>query len=644
MSDISVSELPGLIDGALIYREAFLAGLVPPESMGVGEWAERNRVLPSSTTAEGGPYRISRTPYAREIMEKLSPDDPTREVWVQKGSQIGFSTIGENWIGYLMANAGGPTFLLRPNIDKAKEIERERIEPMIESCEALKRVVAEKRSRDGGNTDLYKAFVGGFLRIAGANAPAGLKSTSFKNAVLDEVDDMPWSVGKQGSPVDLARKRLATFKNQSKLYGNSTPTVEGASLIEKQFKLTNQKYFHVPCVRCGEYHPIFMRNLVWDDGDTSSVRFRCPACAHEFAEHHKTEILEAGRWIATAKSKRRFVEGYHISSLYSPLGWYSWEDAAEDFLAAKRAGSESLRVFVNQVLGEAFGESAEGAEVEPLFARREVYGAEVPDGVLVLVAGVDIQTDRAELLVEGYGTGEESWRIDRRILHGNPLEPELWRKLDDVLLSQRYRHVNGDQMPISAAGIDSGYAAQQVYDYVEKRKYRNIFAIKGRGGAGVPMLEAPQRKRRGQDKRKVDVHIAGVDAVKALIYSRLRLLERGPGFCHFPATEAFDLEYFNQLCAEKRLLRHRKGFPVREWVVTRPGGRNEALDATVYAYLALQLLNPVWAALEKRRAVIKARLSGSETPVKVVTDPGPRPATTGRHTTGFVNRYRRGRG
>jgi phage terminase large subunit GpA-like protein len=642
MYSLTEDVVSDLADGAAVVRSTFMAGLMPDPIISVAEWAEKNRLLPTKTSAIGGQYRIEKTPWVREILEKLSPDDPTREVWWQKGHQIGGSTVAENWIGYLADNAGGPTLAVRPTLDKAKEWARERIQPMFDECPCFVGKVAEQRSRDGGNAQLYKDFVGGFLRVVGANVPSPLKSSSIKNGLLDEMDDMPWDVGGQGDVVELLRARLTTFGKSAKLYGNGTPTISGYSQIAKQFNDTNQKYWHVPCIRCGAYHPILWRNLVWDDGDPSSVRYRCPSCDHEFEEYHKTKICAAGRWIATAESKLSLVEGYHTSALYSPPDWLSWEDCVRRFLRAKRRGAEAMKVWVNTILGEVSNAAADGAEPDPLMARREVYEAEVPEGVLVLVAGVDVQQDRCELVVDGYGINEESWRIDRRILYGNPLEHDIWKQLDEALLTQRYRHIHGDLMPISAAAIDSGYAARQVYGYVERRTARNIFAIKGRGGSSVQMLEPPQRKRRGDDPRKVNVHILGVDSIKALIYSRLRLLERGPGFCHFPATEAFDTEYFSQLCAEKRLLRFRKGFPVLEWVVTRPGGRNEALDATVYAYGAMLLLNPVWAALEKRRAEIKARYSGGEQQPKVVTDPGPR-RVTAQGQTSFVNRYRRGR-
>ena len=642
MYSLSADILDDLADGVRICRSVCLSALMPDPIVSVAEWAESNRILPTKTSAIPGPYRFDKTPWTREIHEKLSPDDPTREVWWEKGAQIGGSTVAENWMGFLMTNAGGPTLAVRPTLDKAKEWNRERIQPMIDECPCFEGLVAEQRSRAGGNALLYKDFVGGFLRIIGANVPSPLKSSTIKNLLLDEMDDMPWNVGGQGDVVDLARARLTWFGKSAKLYGNGTPTVSGFSHIDKQFRDTNQKYFHVPCIRCGALHPILWRNIIWDEGDPSSVRYKCPSCDFEFEEYHKPRICAAGVWIATSESKHPLVEGYHTSSLYAPQELLSWEDCARKLKQAKRRGPASIQVWVNTILGEVSDAAADGAEPDPLFARREVYGAEVPEGVLVLVSGADLQPDRIEVIVDGYGIGDQSWRIDRRVIYGNPLEPEIWQKLDDVLLNQRYRHAHGDLMPISAAAIDSGYAARQVYEYVDRRRARNIFAIKGRGGTSVQMLEPPQRKRRGDDPRKVDLHILGVDQIKALIYSRLRLLERGPGFCHFPATEAFDTEYFQQLCAEKRLLRHRKGFPVLEWVVTRPGGRNEALDATVYAYGALLLLNPVWPALEKRRAEIKARLSSGSPGEMVVTDPGPRRVTAqGRES--FVNRYRRGR-
>ena len=638
----SAAPILELADGAEVVRRAWRDGLRPDPRISNVEWAEKHRILPGKTAAEGGPFRVSRTPYVREILERLNPDDPTHEVWLIAGGQVGKTTIAENWFGRLMDTAGGPCLAVRPTLDSAAGWNRQRIQPMIESTPTLLEKVAVARSRDGGNTLLFKDFIGGYLRMIGANSASGLKSSSEKNIYLDELDEMPPDIGGQGPAIDLARVRTRTFKQTYKIFGTSTPTIRGASPIETVFMETNQKYFHVPCPGCGELQVIRWENIRWDQGDPSSVHLVCVTCDEQIAEHRKTWMLEQGDWIATAVAKEPLVEGYHLSGLYSPIGWYSWEDAVKDHLKAKRQGREARKTWVNTVLAETFEEGGDGADSEMLIRRTEKYPAEVPAKCLVLTAGVDVHKDRFELEVVGYGIGEESWGIDYRVIQCNPLEIEAWQALDDVLLMQKYRHEHGDLMPISAACVDSGYSTQQVYAYTARRSARNIFAIKGMAGSGHPIVEAGKQRKTGRNAETAKLFTLGVDAIKGLIYSRLRLLEEGPGYCHFPQSDAYGVEYFQMLCAEKRLPRYSKGRLTYEWRVVRPGGRNEALDCRVYSYAALQLLNPVWSALRKRRREIQEQLAAAK------DDQVERPPKKPRRERlaareNFVNKYRKGR-
>ena len=79
---------------------AFRAGLQPDPPITVSEWSDRHRVLESSTSAEPGPWRTSRAPYLREIMDRMSTSDPCRRVTFVKCSQVGGSEAGNNAIGY----------------------------------------------------------------------------------------------------------------------------------------------------------------------------------------------------------------------------------------------------------------------------------------------------------------------------------------------------------------------------------------------------------------------------------------------------------------------------------------------------------------------------------------------------------------
>ena len=201
----------------------------------------------------------------------------------------------------------------------------------------------------------------------------------------------------------------------------------------------------------------------------------------------------------------------------------------------------------------------------------------------MLTAGVDVQDDRLEIEIVGWGRDEESWSVDYRTIYGDPSSPAVWSDLDTIL-AQRFEREDEKEMIVRAACIDSGgHHTNSVYQYVRPREGNRIFAIKGIGGQGKPLVGKPGRNNIG----KIKLFPIGVDAAKDLLFSRMRIKEPGPGYMHFPMSR--NDEYFRQLTAEKLVTRYHKGFARREWVKVRP--RNEALDVRVYAMGALGILN-----------------------------------------------------
>lgn len=586
-------------DGRQVYRDAFRAGLRPDTVLTVSAWADEHRILPQKASAEPGPWRTSRTPYLREIMDRLSPSDPAQIVVFKKGAQIGGTEGGNNWLGFMIDQAPGPAMMVQPTVEMGKRVSKQRIAPMIEDCPRLRDKVKDARSRDSGNTILAKEFPGGILIITGANSAVGLRSMPVRNLFLDEVDGYDTDVNGEGNPLDLAIKRTATFKRNRKIYICSTPGVKDLSNIERWFNRSDRNHYHVPCPHCGVLATIEWQNIRWPDGKPERAGLLCGACDRLIEEHYKTEMLEYGRWIPEVDGDGIIV-GYHLSALYSPIGWYSWADAAKDKIAASREGIEKQKTWVNTCLGEAWEESGETIDPTGLLARREHYRAEVPESVLVLTAGVDTQDDRLEVEIVGWRTGEESWGIDYRVLWGDPDGQMVWQKLDDLLASTWHRE-DGAQLRIVSCCIDSaGHRTEAVYRYVKPRQARGVYATVGRAGIGRPIISAPSPKRQGHAKRPVKVFTVGVDEGKNLLNARLQGKEHGPGYCHFPTSEAYGEAYFLQLTAEKRITRYVKGFPVREWRQIR--ARNEALDCRIEAHAALCLLNPRWDVLERRAA------------------------------------------
>lgn len=554
-------------------------------------------------------------------------------VVIMSSAQIGKSEILLNILGYFMHHEPSPILMVQPTLQMGESFSKDRVAPMLRDTPALRGQVKEPRSKDSANTLLHKKFPGGHLTICGANSPASLASRPIRVVLADEIDKYPASAGTEGDPLNLARKRTATFFNR-KIILASTPTVSQASRIEMAFAESDQRRFFVPCPHCGHFQVLKWAGMSWKKNqdkkwDGAPPAYICEECGAAIDERNKPAMLLAGEW--RGEHPCEGVAGFHINELYSP--WRSWSEMVTDWYEAQR-DSEMLRVFVNTSLGETFDTSGDSVNPDSVQERCERYPAEVPSGALCLVAGVDVQDDRLEATVLGLGKDQERWLIDHYILPGDPGGEKLWEALDDILFEGTWTHENGKDLRVAATCIDSGgHYTKRVYDYVRRRRPRLVFAIKGMAGFGREMVSSPRRKRSGRERRQVDLYPLGVDEIKTVIYARLGIDNPGPGYIHFPLSDAFDEEYFAQLTAESVRTTFTRGVPKREWVQNRP--RNEALDCLVYAWAAQILLRPNYELLEKRMGVI-CRDGAEPGPEKIARPTRRRPA----RNSGFVNRWK----
>lgn len=548
----------------------------PPPKLTISEWADRYRKLSSESAAEPGVWRTSRAPYQRGIMDAVT-DENIREVWIQKSAQVGWTEILNNVIGYHVHQDPAPMLLVQPTLEMAESWSKDRFAPMIRDTTVLAERIADPKARDSGNTLLHKKFTGGHLTVAGANSPSGLASRPIRIVLFDEVDRYPSSAGTEGDPISLGRKRTATFWSRKVLAG-STPTIKGSSRVEAGFESGDQRFYFVPCIHCGEFQRLVWAQVKWPEGQPELAEYVCVACGAMLNEADKAEMLQAGEWRSTKPFSG--IASFHISELYSP--WSTWADMAVAFVQAKKF-PETLQTWINTSLGETFEERGEQVETVGLAQRREPYTAQsIPQQVLMLTAGVDVQDDRLEVTVVGYGRDEEMWVIDHAVLRGDPGSDSLWNDLDGYLARKRETE-DGRPLLIEAAAIDSGgHFTQQVYAHCAKRKARRVWAIKGAGGFG--RLIWPKSAGRA-GKTSAQVFIVGVDTAKDVLFGRLkRVHQPGAGYIHFPVS--VDEVYFDQLTAETLIYRMVQGRRVRSYKPRSAGSRTEALDCLVYAYSA----------------------------------------------------------
>jgi len=568
------------------WRDGFLEGLRPETPLTVSEWADRYRKLSSKASAEPGPWRTDRTPYLREPMDCLSSESPVQRVVMMFAAQTGKTEAGSNWLGYVIDHAPGPMLCVQPTIEMAKRLSKQRLESMITETPVLAAKIAPARSRDSGNTMFSKEFSGGIMLMAGANSATGLRSAPCRYLFCDEVDAFPADVDGEGDPVSLAERRTTTFARR-KILLTSTPTVKDFSRIEAEYQRSDQRRFYVPCPACGAMEWLKWGQLKWADGQPETARYQCEHCGERFEEMHKPAMLRGGEWRATAPSNGR-TAGFHLSGLYSPLGWCSWEQLVDDFLRAK-GDAPALKSFVNTRLAETWEEDyAAKVSADGLLARRLDYKpGTCPAGVVLLTAGVDVQDNRLAVSVWGWGEGETGWLVWHQELMGDPTQTEVWEQLDHVLATE-WETEGGKHLKLAQVAVDSGgHCTHEVYRYVRDRVRQGVVAIKGSSRRNSPAVGKGSKVdvnwRGNVIKRGVTLYQLGTDTIKTTLFGRLRHNETTGGLNFGLAA---DDEYYRQLTSERQALRYHRGFPIREWV-KKAGDRNEALDCAVYGYAAM---------------------------------------------------------
>ncbi|WP_222832434.1 phage terminase large subunit family protein [Pseudomonas sp. SC3(2021)] len=577
-------------DGATVYCEAYFRGLQPDPDVWVDEWADEYMRIPrDSGAAEPGQYRTSRTPYAREPMRCLSPAHPCKRVVTMVASQLMKTQIALNWIGGLIHMAPSNILTLLPSLSLAKRVSS-RISKTIKATPVLRKRVASSRSRDSRNTMDTKEFEGGSLYVTTAGSAANLAELSARYVYGDEVDRWEVDVGEEGDPIELAETRGSTFGRNAKFYFSSSPTIKGASRISDLFESSDQRYFYVPCPTCGHKQVLEWERLLYSK-DYQLIHYQCagPECDVLIEEHHKGWMLANGEWIAHAEGDGETV-GFHLNALYSPPGWMDWRTLARQYEKAKRAQAkgdlEPMQVFYNTRLAKVWDSAQEQTKADVLMdrARLESYGlGSMPSGSLMLTAAVDVQANRLELMVMGWGFGMERWVIDHKVISGDPADERTWAVLDD-LLKARYRHPCGVGLAILATAVDSGgHHTDEVYQFCRMRRWRNIFAIKGASKPGRPVIaQRPSMVDvtwKGQTERHgAELWFVGTDTAKDWIYNRYPFPD-GPGSLHF-ANDLPD-DFFAQCVAERKVARYVRGHKRVEWIKGK-AERNEALDLMVY--------------------------------------------------------------
>lgn len=520
-------------------------------------------------------------------------------VVVKTCSQVGKSDIMNNVIGRFVHLDPCTIMMVQPTLEMAQDFSKSRIAPMIRDTKVLTPLFYDRNevgsSRNSAQTILSKFFTGGRLVFCGSNSPAGLASRPIRILLCDEVDRFAVSAANEGDPVDLAAKRQTTYWNyKTGLF--STPTNEGASRIDIEYLAGTQEEWQHQCPNCGEYHALDYRQMNVDYTEkkdeagnktviVKSVMWQCPDCGFEYDE--LTIKKAPQKYIAqNPDAIQNGIRSFWLNGFSSP--WLTWAEIMREWLEAQGMPTRESVVY-NTRFGLSYKLTGEYDDETVFLNRREMYNAEIPEGVLLLTAAVDVQKNRLEYEICGWGVGEECYGIIKSVVMGEPTDEATWLELDKVL-DREWHFSDGTALKVSRTFIDSGYSTRNVYAYCLKNMAKGRFAIKGKGGSGLPLLYKYDNPR----DQPILLTILGVDDGKQEVFARLGIKEPRAQYFHFPlndeylANRGYDVVYFKQLISEHRVTRVVGGMVVTGWEPLERDQRNEALDLRVYNLACLK--------------------------------------------------------
>ncbi len=596
---------------------------VPKENLTVAECVGKYRHVTRDESVRPGLWDNNLAPFAVEIMDSFTEHE-VNQISMMGSAQVVKTEIIKNIIFYSIANDPQKILLLYPTEDAARSFSKEKLEPMLNQNPKLAGKISAPKSRDSSNRTLYKKFIGGSLSMVGSNSPTSLAQRSVKIVISDDVDRIPQSAGDEGDPVVLAEERTESYT----LFGYkharfSTPTIKDFSRIERLYLQSDRRQFYVPCPFCGSEQTLIWENLRWEKKEERNLfdvietihlphtaKYECKNCKKLIPENHKSWMLNNGKWIAE-KPEIKKHRGYWINRLYSPFS--AWENIVTKFLQSKD-DPQTLKTFYNTSLARTWEElDSESIEDKTLLKRVENYMTAdnpfIPNGVLVLTSFIDVQGDRLECLVSGFGVKEEWWVIAREVFYGEIERDQVWEDAFNFVWETIFTREDETELSVKRLFIDnSAYTKrvnQVIYDRrkgmvdgeIEKlditdRRNFGLWGAKGKGGAGRPLIPKTLTASMGGRLRTL---VTGVDEGKTSLFQRLNIWDKnrksGAKVIHF-SKEFCDIDFFEQLTAEKKVQKWSSRGPQMYWVKKKSGQANEVLDMMVGCLAALEHLNP----------------------------------------------------
>lgn len=495
------------------FKNIIESGKVSISNIKPSDWVEQNVIMGKPFP---GPYRYSRTPFWKEIIDCFAQDHPMRWIAIKKGAQIGASSgvliPVQLW---MIKNDPSNTYFLvgSPNlIEKATE----KLDIGIDNAglrKFIKPQVMRKRSQKSGDTNNKKEFSGGYIHIGSANNHKDIRDVSLKYGLFDDWESVKGKSKESGNTAKLLEQRFAAYQDVHKIAYVSTPELEEHSNIEQVYLLGDQRKFLIPCPCCGDYIELLWvtegGGITWkldDNGKviSESVGYICQSCGGFFDDKNKHELLNHGYWKPTAEPSKPGYYSYHISSLYAPIGMYDWEHYVNDYLEANPEGqprNEDLwKTFVNVVLGETYKNPTVELKANQLQKNVRNYDIgtvpekmSIADGngkIVLLTFACDlngkVEDARLDWEIVGWSENGTSYSISHGSIgtfipnesgkknkvvretwtYEHNKQNSVWPELNTILNAD-YLTDTGRKMKILISGIDTGYCELQAFTYID---------------------------------------------------------------------------------------------------------------------------------------------------------------------------------
>ena len=561
------------------YQKKALEYLRPPEDISVSEWAEKYRVLDSSS-AIPGPWKNSKTPYLVEIMNTFLDSDIEEIVFV-KPTQVGGTEAMLNMLAYIAAQDPAPTLAVYPSDELGERVVKKRIRPMIYASPPLRQ---RFRASESSTSELF--FEGMSITVTGSGSPSQLASFAIRNLFLDEVDKYPGATKKESDPISLARERTKTFRNNRKIYITSTPTLKTGHIWKALEGADIVKHYFVPCPHCGKYIELIWKQVKFPDDEGMSYADRaefaayvCQECGAVITDRDKPEMLKHGEWrIVEQRTQFPRKVAFWLNTLYSPFVRFS--EMAKEFLTSKD-DPDAFQNFTNSWLAEPWEDTKLKTSAD-LVLERQTALAEytVPAWAKVLTAGVDVQETCVYWTIRAWG----NYLTSQNIAHG---QAGSFAEVERIMNLQYVREETGDPLVVALALIDSGDNTDLVYDFCASN---SEWAMPSKGSSHPMDTHFRLSKVNRTDSKAYGMPLAIIDTgkYKDMIAGRMRK-ENGTG--SWMVYAGCDRTYAEQVTAEHKVnVKTAGGRTVQTWVLKTTHGDNHFLDCEVYAMCAADMI------------------------------------------------------